>query len=226
MIVLGLAIKPLERGIVVRKSILVFALLVLAQPHQALDLEKVKELKKLGFTNEQIASMMQKDKEQKMKPVCFQWNPNLKLYSTFSFTGVDQAGFDKAKKLWFNTRTGALVTGRVEGLSVMVELKNGKPHGCVEFYFPNEKLRSEGTFKDGKWHGLHKTYNENGQLKSEGTYKDGEWDGLVKHYYENGQMFTERNYKDGKKHGLHKFYDTNGELYSETTFKDGKVVRP
>ena len=65
-------------------------------------------------------------------------------------------------------------------------------------YYPNGKIKEEGTYKDGEKDEKWTYWHENGQKKSEGTYKDGETDGLWTKWHENGQKKVEATFNNYK----------------------------
>ena len=197
------------------KILLVLLLaLFLHRPVSALDIEKVKELKKLGFTNEQITAMMKEEKSKK-KASSFEWNPRLKVYDSAQ---VRQTELGKGRHLVTVRSTGNPLTGRVIWLNSESEYKDGKKHGLGKSFFENGELKSIDNFKDRKLHGPSKDYYENGKLKIEGNYKDSKKHGLRKEYFESGALEAELNYKDNKLHGPSKSYYESGKLKIEGNY--------
>jgi antitoxin component YwqK of YwqJK toxin-antitoxin module len=193
--------------------------LFLHWPVSALDIEKVKELKKLDFTNEQITAMMKEEKSKK-KASSFEWNPRLRVYDSAQ---VDKAKLGKGRHLVTVSATGNPLTGRVIWLSSESEYKDGKRHGLMKGFFENGELKEMAHFKDGKIHGFAKFYFENGKLKTEYNFKDDKIHGLFKRYYENGKLEIENNFKDGKAHGSYRVYYENGQQSVEAYNKDDKM---
>ncbi len=61
-----------------------------------------------------------------------------------------------------------------EQVAVLVQLRDGKPHGLAMRWYDNGQKQSEGQTKDGKEDGLWTEWHANGQKAGEGTFKDGE----------------------------------------------------
>ena len=79
-------------------------------------------------------------------------------------------------------------------------------NGFNQFFYPSEKISSEGSMKDGKPNGYWKTYYENGELKSEGNRKNFVLDSTWKFYSDSGKLTVMINYLDGKKNGFRTTY--------------------
>ncbi|MCL6100365.1 MAG: hypothetical protein M1391_17535, partial [Bacteroidetes bacterium] len=57
---------------------------------------------------------------------------------------------------------------------------------------------------------LKKEFYPNGKLKSEGTYLNGVHNGIYREYYESGKLWKEWNFQNGKEEGLSTWYFENG----------------
>jgi antitoxin component YwqK of YwqJK toxin-antitoxin module len=88
------------------------------------------------------------------------------------------------------------------------------------------------TFVNGRLNGVAKEYFPDGKLKKEGTYKDGVFEGVVKHYHPtNGTVHLIERWKDRKKHGWWMTYNDQGKelgrtyYYYNTIYEGEKLKR-
>jgi antitoxin component YwqK of YwqJK toxin-antitoxin module len=54
-------------------------------------------------------------------------------------------------------------------------------------YYPNGKIKSEGTYRYGNRHGIYKEYYEGGKLWKEWNFEFGREEGISTWYFENGK---------------------------------------
>ena len=80
-------------------------------------------------------------------------------------------------------------------------------------------------YTNGLRHGQVKEYYPNSKLKMEGTYKSGNLEGTVKYYYGNGKLERIERYKHAVKHGWWIFFDekTGKQLASELFWEGTKL---
>jgi antitoxin component YwqK of YwqJK toxin-antitoxin module len=91
-------------------------------------------------------------------------------------------------------------------------------------YYPDGKLKEEGTWNSIGWVGPYKTYHPNGKLYYEHEYdKEGKRTGKQRYYYDNGNLMFDGEWSGGKEAGVIKEYYENGALRSEKTFNEGKL---
>jgi antitoxin component YwqK of YwqJK toxin-antitoxin module len=99
------------------------------------------------------------------------------------------------------------------------------------FYPPeNDKSATQQVFQqyaymNGKLEGPVKEYFPNGKLKLEGTYKDDNSHGEWKKYHPNGKLFFHERYKNGKRHGWWSTYDENGKELGRVLYQNGKEFK-
>lgn len=85
--------------------------------------------------------------------------------------------------------------------------------GKFRYYYPNGKLKKEGTWdKTGTPIGLATEYSEQGFPKQTIRYVDGGWYVTEKSYYDNGQLSSEGIGYDGKEYKESRFYYPDGQL--------------
>lgn len=141
-----------------------------------------------------------------------------------------------------------LSLGFVEAQEINQLDANGDRHGVWKKYYPNKRVRYEGTFENGKEVGVFKFYSMNssekpmvvktfeanseealvqffstkGIIESEGKMKEkqriGKWN-----YYHNGAdtIMIEENYEDGQLSGEYKLFYKNAQLTKLTHYKIG-----
>jgi antitoxin component YwqK of YwqJK toxin-antitoxin module len=91
-------------------------------------------------------------------------------------------------------------------------------------YYPDGKLKEEGTWNSIGWIGSYKTYHPNGKLYFEWEYdQSGKRTGRQRYYYDNGNLMFDGEWNGGKEAGVIKEYYENGALRSEKSFNDGKL---
>lgn len=96
--------------------------------------------------------------------------------------------------------------------------------GPIKGYFPDGKLKYEGTMSNDHYFGSYKSYFYNGKISSIGSYDEkGDEDGYWSFYFKNGQLSQEMNFKNGKLNGDYKIYTLSGFLSATYTYQDGKL---
>lgn len=91
-------------------------------------------------------------------------------------------------------------------------------------FYPDGKLKEEGTWNSFGWIGVYKFYHQNGKLYYEWEYdQSGKRTGRQRYYYDNGNLMFDGEWNGGKEAGLIKEYYENGSLRSEKYFNDGKL---
>lgn len=89
-------------------------------------------------------------------------------------------------------------------------------------YYPDGKIKVDGTMVEGRLFGSAKSYFPNGKIETIGSYNEnGEMDGFWTNYFKNGKVSEELTYNAGKLHGEHKIYTPSGFLTSKFSYIDG-----
>lgn len=161
--------------------------------------------------------------------------PNGRIKLTIPFKN----GFEDGYGMEYDT-TGLIITLFEYKKGFMVDrtrinrhdhhkLKHGK---WMEFY-PEGRIRHEGTYKSGKKHGYFKEYDKEGGLTSVQKYVDDvlqidapETQNLVvrKEYYPGGQVKISATYKDSLPEGIWRVYDTTGIITESYIYHEGKII--
>ena len=105
-------------------------------------------------------------------------------------------------------KTVCLYTGKGENRQLIRETT----------YYPNRKLKMDGTYKNNQRDGQWIYWYENGSKWSEGFFREGKNDGKRLTYFENGKVRYEAYYKDGIRVGKWRFFDNNGKLLQEIDY--------
>jgi len=108
--------------------------------------------------------------------------------------------------------------------------KNGKLDGQrVVYYEPfngEYRVAKFEMYTNGVRNGNFKEYFPNKKIKIEGTFKTGNLDGAVKFYKSTGKIERIERYKHAVQHGWWIFYNDNGTLKSKELFWEGKKLKP
>jgi len=137
-------------------------------------------------------------------------------FSAFSQTLEYENGlYYKKGMLYTGTHTEYHSNGK---LSIELNVRNGREHGQVNFYFPSGIKKEHREFSDGKKNGTWITWNETGVKIAEAGYQDdikhGEW-----FVWDNkGLLLYEMHYTLGKKSGTWRQWDETGKLTMERVF--------
>ena len=107
--------------------------------------------------------------------------------------------------------------------------KNGKLDGQrVVYYEPingQYRVAKFEYYTNGVRDGQFKEYYPNTKLKAEGTYKDGNLNGTVKYYHGNGKLERIERYKYAVKHGWWIFFDENGRQVGTVLYWEGRKLK-
>ena len=93
-----------------------------------------------------------------------------------------------------------------------------------EFY-PNGKLKAEGSTLKNKPHGKYKSYYPNGNTQFDCEYIYGKQEGRQLVYFENGRVWSEIIFKDGKMWEVKSNFNPSGKPMEKGTLKDGNGTR-
>ena len=100
------------------------------------------------------------------------------------------------------------------------ELKDGKLHGEMKFFFPNGKIQEISTFLNGKRNGLCKRFNEEGEREFECNYTDNVPSGSFK-VFENNRLKIIGSNTDSLENGKRTEYDQDGQIVFECNMNMG-----
>lgn len=99
----------------------------------------------------------------------------------------------------------------------------GLRHGQWKEFYPNGKVRAEGTYTQGKRTGDWLFYYPQGSLEQQGSFNsEGKTHGSWKWYYPGGQLLRVENYRDGLRDGTMTEYTPEGLILSSGDFIDDK----
>jgi antitoxin component YwqK of YwqJK toxin-antitoxin module len=102
---------------------------------------------------------------------------------------------------------------------------NGKPHGKLEVYSPQQKLILQETYLGGLPEGQSTLFYTSGQVAEQKAYSNGKPQGPVRQYYSDGLLKAEYYYEDGELNGSYKEYGRNGELILEQNYVYGLPIQ-
>lgn len=108
-------------------------------------------------------------------------------------------------------------------LYMKVDVMNNKYHGKQVFYFPNEKVASEGAVFNGDRNGEWVGYHPNGQLRYKGTYEYGNKVGTWEYFYKNGKLSKKVPYLNNKIHGERITYEEDGKIKHKSNYYFGRM---
>lgn len=92
----------------------------------------------------------------------------------------------------------------------------------IKSYYPNGRLKAEGTLKNGVPHGIHREWHENGTLATERTLKNGVPDGISRYWDENGKLLAENKIVNGT--GVEQRWNPISKLKSEQSWVNGMLT--
>jgi hypothetical protein len=106
---------------------------------------------------------------------------------------------------------------------LVVDMKEGKPHGKTIGFFMNGKKEFQQEYRQGKKHGKLTRWYEGGQVSGEYYFVDDRPHGAIRIFFKDGEKSLEGQYKNGKRHGLWiRFYE-KGSKKSEIEYKEGQL---
>lgn len=100
--------------------------------------------------------------------------------------------------------------------------ESGNFNGQWKDYYPDGKVKAEGTYVDSKRTGIWKFYNSQSKVEQIGSYSNGRPDGLWKWYYENGSVLREEEYFQGERDGVYTEYSPDGDIIAQGQYTDGE----
>lgn len=111
--------------------------------------------------------------------------------------------------------------------------EDGKKQGLWKEFFPNDDVKTEGTYRNDIKHGYFKYYDLTGKLTNLEKYVDG----ILQHdpieltqleirtdYYENGNIKTIGSYKDNLAEGVRREYTINGVISQAYMMHQGAII--
>jgi antitoxin component YwqK of YwqJK toxin-antitoxin module len=98
----------------------------------------------------------------------------------------------------------------------------GNQNGRWKDFYPDGKIRAEGTYSDNRKTGQWKFYNASSKVEQTGSYNNGRPDGLWTWYYDNGAVLREEEYYQGQRDGLFTEYSENGDILTTGQYSDGE----
>lgn len=111
--------------------------------------------------------------------------------------------------------------------------KTGLKQGRWKFFYPDGKVKTEGTYRDDKRNGYFKEYDANGVLTDVSKFindvKQDDVPELAKldvktDYYPTGKVKTVASYKGNIPEGIRREYDENGEVTASYVYHIGKIT--
>lgn len=128
---------------------------------------------------------------------------------------------DRKEGLWTKYHNDG-VTPKLKG-----EYHNNRPEGTYVKYFPNGKVKEQGTWERNLYKDSLKRYHENGKLEYEAKFNEqGKEQGTIKYYYPNGQLEFEYQAQNGNPTGKAVRYYENGDIKEVLYYgADGSVEK-
>jgi len=93
---------------------------------------------------------------------------------------------------------------------------------AVKFYFPDGKLRIEGSYLKGQENGAWAYYYHSGRKQSEYQYRKGKLQGVIKEYFKTGETKSIANYDDGELDGYYQEFYGDNHVKEEGWFQQGQ----
>jgi len=100
--------------------------------------------------------------------------------------------------------------------------ETGNYNGRWKDFYPDGKVRAEGSYNDNRRTGIWKFNSAAGKMEQTGSYNNGRPDGLWKWYYENGAILREEEYFQGLRDGLYTEYSPTGDIIAQGEYTDGE----
>jgi len=106
---------------------------------------------------------------------------------------------------------------------LVVEIKEGKPHGKTLGFFRNGKKEFQQEYRQGKKNGKRTEWYENGQVSGESYFIDDLPHGTIRLFFKNGKKRLEGQYKNGKRQGGWIYFYEDGRKKSEIEYQEGQL---
>jgi antitoxin component YwqK of YwqJK toxin-antitoxin module len=108
---------------------------------------------------------------------------------------------------------------------VIANFENNRPHGTFEKFYPNGKLKEQGSFKGKRYVDSLKRYNTEGVLVYEANYSQtGHESGEVKYYHDNGNPEFIYIAENSTPKGKATRYWNNGDIKEEIVYSPEGMV--
>ncbi len=104
--------------------------------------------------------------------------------------------------------------------------ESGNLNGKWKDYFPDGRIKAEGTYNDNRRSGLWKFYNNLSKVEQTGSYNNGRPDGLWQWYYNDGSILREEEYFQGFRDGSFTEYSREGSVIVTGQYSDGERNGP
>lgn len=123
-------------------------------------------------------------------------------------------------------KAGAVYTGEAtvkdaSGASSVINVVDGNLQGKAYYYYPDGKIKEEGSYVAGLKSGIWIRFNESGVKVGEGQYFNGKKHGKWFVWDDNGIKRFEMNYLNGDKYSTWYSWDEKGELIASTNYDKG-----
>lgn len=119
--------------------------------------------------------------------------------------------------------TGTAIACHTNGLPKMeVEMRNGKPHGNLTYWYENGQKKEVQKYHEGIKLGKEVSWDEHGRKTSEMEYLEGNGNYRAIRYREDGRKEMVVEYRNDKPHGKWIFWHKNGKKEEEFDNRDGK----
>lgn len=102
---------------------------------------------------------------------------------------------------------------------------DGVRNGPFEEYYPDGKLKVQGTYRRGKLNGPYKEHHPGGRIKIRTAYFEGELVGTYVEFAGNGDLLRRAKYRAGKLHGNLEHY-IDGQKIRDEVWLDGQMLIP
>ena len=155
-----------------------------------------------------------------------EYYPNRKLKSSGTYRHDIPEGIYRE----YDT-TGHIVLSRIFDMGILsgegIVKEDGSRDGYWKEFYPDGKLKAEGTYNNGIQTGEWKYYYPGGKLEQTGKFSAaGKFYGTWKWFYESGQLMREEEYTNGLKDGMHTEYDENGKVVEEGEYTNDEEDGP
>jgi len=98
----------------------------------------------------------------------------------------------------------------------------GNRNGRWKDFYPDGKVKAEGTYTDNRQTGSWKFYNNSEKVEQTGFFNNGRPDGIWKWYYPNGALLREEEYFQGQRDGAYTEYSVEGEIITQGQYSDNE----
>lgn len=127
------------------------------------------------------------------------------------------------EKVWFDQGNGYLTYNHPNGdIRYKAQIKGGVFDGPVQWFYFDNKVKTQGAYLDDNRHGEWISYDVFGNVTDKFSYEYGTPIGQWVDYFITGQEEWVRNYQNGELHGEYVWYYPNGNKELEGEYKEGK----